>query len=127
MNHHEIKESHAPIKQDENEIITNEKKLASLRNSPVDDMLKSVLIEMQEGINEIHLMLEKLKHPPVKEKEWLNSEEVKQLLGVSKRTLQKYRDENLIPFTRFNGIIRYKRKEIILLINKSKKLRINIL
>jgi excisionase family DNA binding protein len=44
--------------------------------------------------------------------EWLNSEEVCSLLHVSKRTLQKWRDEKIIPFFRIKGKILYRESDI---------------
>ncbi len=44
--------------------------------------------------------------------DWLTTEETCKLLKVSKRTLQKYRDELIIPYTQLNRKIYFKRDDI---------------
>lgn len=43
---------------------------------------------------------------------WLNNEEVCKLLKVSKRTLQKYRDEGLLGFSQTGSKIYYKASDV---------------
>ena len=45
-------------------------------------------------------------------KKWLTSDEVCRLLGISKRTLQNYRDNKLIPFSQIGRKIYYKAEDI---------------
>ena len=45
-------------------------------------------------------------------KHWLDSEEVCEILGIEKRTLQVYRDKGLIPFTRIKHKFFYKPEDI---------------
>lgn len=47
-------------------------------------------------------------------KDWLSTEEVMELLHVSRRTLQNYRNEGKLSYTQFadNGKILYPREEI---------------
>lgn len=44
--------------------------------------------------------------------EWLSSEEVKKILGVSAKTWQKYRNERRIPFSQFGRKIYVKRSDL---------------
>ena len=44
--------------------------------------------------------------------EWLSSEEVKKILGVSAKTWQKYRNERRIPFSQFCRKIYVKRSDL---------------
>jgi excisionase family DNA binding protein len=44
--------------------------------------------------------------------DWMTTKEVMQLLKLSKRTIQNYRNEGKIPFKKFNGRIYYSRSEI---------------
>ena len=44
--------------------------------------------------------------------DWLSSEEVKKILGVSAKTWQKYRNERRIPFSQFGRKIYVKRSDL---------------
>ena len=44
--------------------------------------------------------------------EWMNSVEVMQMLKISKRSLQNYRDRGVISFGRLNGKFLYNRKKL---------------
>lgn len=48
---------------------------------------------------------------PISEK-WLTNKEVCELLGVSPRTLQRYRDEGRIAFSQIGATIRYKASDV---------------
>ena len=54
---------------------------------------------------------------PLGEK-WLDNQEVCELLYISKRTLQSYRDNGLIPFSQVNAKIYYKASDISEYLNK---------
>lgn len=41
-----------------------------------------------------------------------SSEEVQKILGVSQKTLQIYRDRNLIEFIQIGSLVRYKKKAV---------------
>lgn len=43
---------------------------------------------------------------------WLHNGDVCQLLNISKRTLQDYRDKRIIPYTQFAGKILYKASDL---------------
>lgn len=43
---------------------------------------------------------------------WLNSKEVTALLGISLRTLQRYRDEGRIPFSLMGSTCRYRLTDV---------------
>jgi len=43
---------------------------------------------------------------------WLTSDQVCQLLGISKRTLQNYRGNKIIPFSQISRKIYYKAEDI---------------
>lgn len=45
-------------------------------------------------------------------KKWLDNQEVCQILNISKRTLQTYRDTGLIPFSQPNNKMFYKPDDI---------------
>jgi len=52
-------------------------------------------------------------------KKWLDNQEICQLLNISKRTLQYYRDNNIIPFSRIGNKCFYKLTDIEKLISES--------
>jgi excisionase family DNA binding protein len=45
-------------------------------------------------------------------KKWLTGDEILHLLGISKRTLQNYRDQRLIPFYQIGRKIFYKSSDV---------------
>ena len=44
---------------------------------------------------------------------YLSGEDVGKLLHISKRTLQQYRDDNILPFIQIGGKIIYKESDIL--------------
>lgn len=46
------------------------------------------------------------------EERWLDNQEVCELLKISKRLLQMYRDEGVIPFSQINSKIYYRASDI---------------
>lgn len=69
----------------------------------------------QNIIERLEKILEKLselhKGPKLKD-DWLDNQNVSQLLKISLRTLQSYRDSKLIPFSKIRGKIYYKSSDI---------------
>lgn len=53
--------------------------------------------------------------------EWLDNQDVCQLLNISLRTLQSYRDRGLLAYSMIGHKCYYKASDIHLLIEKSKK------
>jgi phosphoenolpyruvate carboxylase len=53
-------------------------------------------------------------------KKWMNNQDVCMLLQISKRTLQHYRDNRVIPFSRLGNKCYYKASDIEQLLSKSK-------
>lgn len=51
---------------------------------------------------------------------WLDNQEVCQLLGISKRTLQTYQDNGTLPYTQINHKIDYRPQDVEQAINKLK-------
>jgi hypothetical protein len=50
--------------------------------------------------------------------QWLNNDEVCELLKISKRTLQSYRDNGTVPFSQIGHKCYYKASDIKQMINK---------
>lgn len=53
-------------------------------------------------------------------KKWLDNQEVCQLLSISKRTLQNYRDSRMLPFSQVNHKMFYRPQDVVQFINKLK-------
>lgn len=51
--------------------------------------------------------------------QWLDNQDICQLLSISKRTLQYYRDTNIIPFSQIGNKCYYRASDIEELLNKS--------
>lgn len=51
---------------------------------------------------------------------WLDNQEVCEILGISKRTLQTYRDKGMLSYTQINHKIFYRPEDVDKLINKLK-------
>ena len=71
--------------------------------------------ELTAKIDQVNEKLDDLfSNPPQDSKclDWLTSDEVIKLLQISRKTLQNYRDDNLIGFTRINRKIYYSKAEI---------------
>ncbi|WP_169332222.1 helix-turn-helix domain-containing protein [Gracilimonas tropica] len=49
---------------------------------------------------------------PAPEKEVLNTSEAMKYLGVSRSTLQRWRNDGTVPFRKINGSIRYTRTDL---------------
>jgi hypothetical protein len=54
------------------------------------------------------------------EKKWLRSSEVRKMLGISAGTLQNFRINRLLPFTRINKLIFYKPEDVEKLLSPKK-------
>jgi hypothetical protein len=52
---------------------------------------------------------------------WLDNQEVCQILNISKRTLQTYRDNGMLPYTQMNHKMYYRPQDIEQLIHKLKQ------
>ena len=54
-------------------------------------------------------------------KKWFDNQEVCQILNISKRSLQTYRDNGTLPYTQINHKMFYKPEDVEQVINKLKK------
>jgi predicted site-specific integrase-resolvase len=50
--------------------------------------------------------------------DWIDSQDVMQKLHVSVRTLQSWRTNGLLPYSRINNKIYYRKSDILALLNK---------
>lgn len=76
--------------------------------------LNSVLNELIE--------LRRIKESGLKEK-WLENNDLSELLGVSKRTLLKHRENGILPYSKVDGKIYYKASDVEALLNNNYELK----
>ena len=65
-----------------------------------------------DKIDKINDRLDLQKPVPMLNDRWLDIQEACFLLRISKRTLQSYRDNGMLPFSQINGKIYFKAKDI---------------
>ena len=51
-------------------------------------------------------------------KEWLDSQDVCEILGISKRTLQSYRDNGILPFSQIGHKMFYRSEDVQTVLTK---------
>lgn len=74
------------------------------------------IIEQQEMITQLRSHIEQIlkNYRPVMNGEiYLSGEDVCKLLHISKRTLQQYRDDNILPYIQIGGKIIFKQSDIL--------------
>ncbi|MBS1731624.1 MAG: helix-turn-helix domain-containing protein [Bacteroidetes bacterium] len=84
---------------DNDEIIAHQEMIAQLK-SRVESILKNYRPVMNGEI-------------------YLSGEDVCKLLHISKRTLQQYRDDNILPYIQIGGKIIYKESDILTILEQN--------
>ncbi|WLD23273.1 helix-turn-helix domain-containing protein [Flavobacterium dauae] len=80
------------------------------------------IITYQEMITKLRNRIEEIlkNYRPVMNGEiYLSGEDVGKLLHISKRTLQQYRDDNILPYIQIGGKIIYKESDILYILEKN--------
>lgn len=80
------------------------------------------IIAHQEMITQLRSRIESIlkNYRPVMNGEiYLSGENLCRLLHISKRTLQQYRDDNILPFIQIGGKIIYKESDILHILEKN--------
>lgn len=72
---------------------------------------QSWLQTITEKLEAVEIILRKEKEDEVNN-QWIESSKAKELLGVSQKTWQTYRDERRIPFSQFGRKIYVKREDL---------------
>jgi MerR family transcriptional regulator, repressor of the yfmOP operon len=65
-----------------------------------------------EKINDINKVVVQIKTDKMQQEHWLDIQETCQLLKISKRTLQSYRDKGIIGFSQISGKIYFRLTDI---------------
>ncbi|HRK82414.1 MAG TPA: helix-turn-helix domain-containing protein [Saprospiraceae bacterium] len=88
-------------------------------------MIKAVMFspdeweDIQSKLDSIHTKLDNIQKSPALPEHWLSNREVSELLGVTKRTLQRYRDGGVLPFSHIGGKIFYKVSDLVRVLDKN--------
>ncbi|MDR2690789.1 MAG: helix-turn-helix domain-containing protein [Dysgonamonadaceae bacterium] len=80
---------------------------------------KQAFERMKQSFENFTCQVKKLCESNQSKGEWLNNEEVCNLLNISKRTLQTYRDTGAIPHSQIGRKCYYKVSDVGQLINQS--------
>lgn len=83
---------------------------------------KDTFEKITQEVNEVISMAEDLlrKFKPART-EWLDHKNVCMMLNISKRTLQNYKDQKIIPYTRINRKSYFKLSDIENFLNSKKR------
>lgn len=81
-------------------------------------MTENSVPSTQEAFTKIMTRLDQIEKKVVNpttpfSKEWIDTQEVCEMLHLSKRTLQNYRDQGKIPFSQIDGKMYYRHKDIM--------------
>lgn len=88
--------------------MVNENKATQLAMAVIPE---SFLNEVKQELGEVKNLLQKKSEEEVNN-QWIESAEVRKMLGVSQKTWQTYRDKRVIPFSQFGSKIYVKRKDL---------------
>jgi prophage antirepressor-like protein len=80
------------------------------------------IIAHKEMIKQLRTRIESIlkNYRPVMNGEiYLSGEDVCKLLHISKRTLQQYRDDNILPYIQIGGKIIYKESDILTILEQN--------
>jgi len=73
-------------------------------------------IQIQKGLTEIGKRLQhieaKLAKPNPSRHDWLDPQEICRMLSISKRTLDSYREQGLLPYSKIGGKVFYRQIDI---------------
>lgn len=53
-----------------------------------------------------------LESEKIRQEEWLDTKQASNVLGISIRTLQEYRNQGIIPFSQIGRVIRYRPEDL---------------
>lgn len=82
------------------------------------DEIKDILSAIEEATTNLELGMEALSYSANQDR-YLNNNQVCEMLHISQRTLQDYRDKGRISFYKLEGKILYKYSDIEILLNSN--------
>ncbi|TSA34716.1 MAG: DNA-binding protein [Porphyromonadaceae bacterium] len=81
------------------------------------------LFQLMNKIDRLNQRLEVLDHANMNPEApfgWLDSPDVMKLLKISSRTLQSYRDNGILPFSKMGGKVFFKRSDVEAILEKNR-------
>lgn len=90
-----------------------EENMNMLMNSKLDDEIKAILLDMYHDLESLKLDVRNIRQKKPLTKSYLSSREVCSMLGISKRCLQNWRDQQKIPYQKLFGKIVYDKAAIL--------------
>jgi len=107
-------------------VATNHHRLFNLQNQNKMDVITiesaayAKIVRRIDDIEQKILDIVKKAQNPLSER-WLDNQQLCQVLNISKRLLQSYRDEKQIPFSQINHKIYYKASDVEKFLTKNYK------
>ena len=87
-------------------------------------MIESVFLlpdrEIRDLVQELKEAVKELREKKEGVKDFVGNDQFMEIMGISKRTAQTWRDEGVIPFSQIGSKIYYSRKDIDALMEKHK-------
>ena len=77
----------------------------------IDERVWISLMSKLEALSALSWHVERM-YDPAKRDGWIDSQEVCVMLGITKRTLQSYRDKRFVPFTNVGGKYFYRESDV---------------
>ena len=86
----------------------------------MNDLIKA-LSKMSKDIEEIKEQIARLSKSRAElfKESWIDGQDVMFALNISKRTLQSFRDNNTLPYSRINGKFYYKVSDLVKLLENN--------
>lgn len=77
--------------------------------------------DLQRILDEtIPRLLKELKPPQEPAKEWLSNREAMEFLDLSKATLQRYRSDGTLPYSKLGGNVYYRREDLLRILQEGR-------
>ena len=97
------------------EVITIENQAFSTLLSNLENLIREIRFQNHKPLDPESLPKEKLKLGD----QWIDNEEVCKILKVTKRTLQNYRDNSILPYSQIGRKVYYKASDVQAVLEKN--------
>ena len=84
------------------------------------EQMREVIRKLNDKIDRLNRKLDSNNSPVTQDETWLDNQAACQFLKISKRTLQSYRNQRVLPYSRIRGKIYYRLSDKLLLCRKCK-------
>jgi hypothetical protein len=80
----------------------------------IEEKIENTIDAYDKILSRLDQIEKKVRNPDTPfNKEWIDTQEVCQMLNISKRSAQNYRDSGRIPFSNIDGKMYYKYQDIV--------------